>query len=106
MHAEAGEARCLPIQRDRARRVGRIRHDTVAQRRRSTAAMIRAAALLVTVASLGTSTWSEPRTLSDIGISLGPELAMSSAGSALAVWDGELGPDCAQSPASLTCIHL
>jgi hypothetical protein len=31
---------------------------------------------------------------------------MNSSGAALAVWDGEQGPDCAQAPASLTCIHI
>src|SRR5262249_15686546 len=88
------------------RRVGRIRRDAVTQRRRAAAAMIRAAALLLTVVALGTPAWSEPLTLSDLPISPGPELAINSTGSALTVWDGELGPDCAQSPASLTCMHI
>ena len=68
--------------------------------------MTRALGVLLAALSLGAPTWDEPRTLSDIGISLGPELAMTSSGAALATWDGELGPDCAQSPASLTCIHI
>jgi hypothetical protein len=66
----------------------------------------RALGVLLATLSLGAPSWTEPRTLSDIGISLGPELAMTSSGAALATWDGELGPDCAQSPASLTCIHI
>ena len=43
--------------------------------------------------------------LSDTARALGPELAVNSSGQALATWDSETGPDCAQSPASLTCIH-
>jgi hypothetical protein len=45
-----------------------------------------------------------PDSLSD-GRELGPELAANRSGGAVAVWDLETGPDCAQSPASLTCIH-
>jgi hypothetical protein len=50
--------------------------------------------------------WTEPQILSDTAIALGPELALTPSGSALAVWDAEVGPDCAQSPASLTCAHI
>jgi hypothetical protein len=60
------------------------------------------AALAVSAAA---PSWTEPRVLSDTDRALGPELALSSSGAALAVWDAETGPDCAQSPASLTCIH-
>lgn len=68
--------------------------------------MTRALGFLLAALSLGAPSWDQTRTLSDIDISLGPELAMTSSGAALASWDGELGPDCAQSPASLTCIHI
>ena len=39
------------------------------------------------------------------GRAVGPELAVNASGRALAVWDSETGPDCAEAPASLTCIH-
>jgi hypothetical protein len=68
--------------------------------------LTRALVLAALAASVASASWSEPRVLSDTGIALGPELAMSSSGAALAVWDGEDGPECAQSPASLTCIHI
>jgi hypothetical protein len=68
--------------------------------------LTRALVVAALAASVASSSSSEPRVLSDTGIALGPELAMTSSGAALAVWDGEEGPDCAQSPASLTCIHI
>jgi hypothetical protein len=52
-----------------------------------------------------TSTWTTPRQLSSGGIAVGPELAANGSGAAVAVWDEETGPDCATSPASLSCIH-
>jgi hypothetical protein len=55
---------------------------------------------------LAASSWSTPHVLSNGDIALGPELAVSPSGAALAVWDHESGPDCAQAPASLTCIHI
>src|SRR5262249_2176588 len=51
------------------------------------------------------STWTPPQQLSSGGIALGPELAANGSGAAVAVWDEETGPDCATSPASLSCIH-
>lgn len=50
--------------------------------------------------------WSTPQVLSNGAIALGPELAVAPSGAAMAVWDHESGPDCAQSPASLTCAHI
>jgi hypothetical protein len=52
--------------------------------------------------------WAPPKVISDAnadGLALGPELAATAAGGAIAVWDRETGPDCASAPASLTCIH-
>jgi hypothetical protein len=61
-------------------------------------------ALVLTALAL--SGWSTPQVLSNGSIALGPELAVSSSGAAIAAWDHELGPDCAQAPASLTCSHI
>jgi hypothetical protein len=52
-----------------------------------------------------TPTWTTPRQLSSGGIAVGPELVANGSGAAVAVWDEETGPDCATSPASLSCIH-
>ena len=68
--------------------------------------MTRALVIAAMTVAAATTSWTEPRILSDTAIALGPVLSMSSSGNALAVWDGELGPDCAQSPASLTCAHI
>jgi hypothetical protein len=81
--------------------MGHLAADALGAGRRAEASVIR----LLAVAAAVASAWSEPHTLSDTARALGPELAVNSAGSALAVWDSETGPDCAQSPASLTCIH-
>ena len=56
-------------------------------------------------ASAAAPSWTEPHVLSDTGRALGPEFAMNASGAAIAVWDSETGSDCAQTPASLTCIH-
>jgi hypothetical protein len=61
------------------------------------------ALLSAVVAAAG---WSTPQVLSNGSIALGPELSMTPSGSAIAVWDHESGPDCAQSPGSLTCAHI
>lgn len=66
-------------------------------------------AALVALAFVGAagaaSTWTAPQQLSSGGIAVGPELATNGSGAAVAVWDEETGPDCAESPASLSCIH-
>jgi hypothetical protein len=61
------------------------------------------ALLTAVVAAAG---WSTPQVLSNGDIALGPELSMAPSGAAIAVWDHESGPDCAQVPASLTCAHI
>jgi hypothetical protein len=61
--------------------------------------------VLALAAVAATPSWTEPRVLSDTGRALGPEFAVNASGAAIAVWDSETGPDCAQAPASLTCIH-
>ena len=61
-------------------------------------------ALVLTALAL--SGWSTPQVLSNGSIALGPELSVAPSGAAMAVWDHEAGPDCAQSPASLTCAHI
>jgi hypothetical protein len=61
-------------------------------------------ALLAAV--VATTGWTTPQVLSNGSIALGPELAIAPSGAAIAVWDHESGPDCAQSPASLTCAHI
>ena len=64
------------------------------------------AVLLLGAPAAGAPSWSEPVQLSSGERALGPELAVSSAGDAAVVWDQEVGPDCATSPASLTCAHV
>jgi hypothetical protein len=61
------------------------------------------ALLAAVVAATG---WSAPQVLSNGAIALGPELSVAPSGAAIAVWDHESGPDCAQAPASLTCAHI
>jgi hypothetical protein len=61
------------------------------------------ALLTAAVAAAG---WSAPQVLSNGSIALGPELSVAPSGAAIAVWDHESGPDCAQAPASLTCAHI
>jgi hypothetical protein len=61
------------------------------------------ALLTAAVAAAG---WSTPQVLSNGSIALGPELSVAPSGAAIAVWDHESGPDCAQAPASLTCAHI
>jgi hypothetical protein len=58
------------------------------------------------LAALALSGWSTPQVLSSGAIALEPELSVAPSGAAMAVWDHESGPDCAQSPASLTCAHI
>jgi len=67
--------------------------------------LTRALVVLALAALAATPSWTEPRVLSDTGRALGPEFAENASGAAIAVWDSETGPDCAQTPASLTCIH-
>ena len=67
--------------------------------------MTRALVVAALAALAASSGWTDARMLSDTARALGPELAVNSSGQALATWDSETGPDCAQSPASLTCIH-
>jgi hypothetical protein len=62
--------------------------------------------LLLGTPAAGAPTWGAPIQLSSGDRALGPELAVSPAGDAAAVWDQEVGPDCANSPASLTCAHI
>ena len=62
-------------------------------------------AVLLAVLAGATQTWSSPATISSGGIALAPEVATNATGGAVAVWDQETGPDCATSPASLSCIH-
>jgi hypothetical protein len=61
------------------------------------------ALLAAVVAATG---WSTPQVLSSGAIALGPELSVAPSGAAIAVWDHESGPDCAEAPASLTCAHI
>lgn len=61
------------------------------------------ALLTAAVAAAG---WSTPQVLSNGSIALGPKLSVAPSGAAIAVWDHESGPDCAQAPASLTCAHI
>jgi hypothetical protein len=63
------------------------------------------AALALAGVAGATPTWTTPQTLSSGGIAVGPELATNAPGAGVAVWDEETGPDCAASPASLSCIH-
>jgi hypothetical protein len=62
---------------------------------------------LVAAAAAGaTPTWQTPARLSPSSRSLGPDIAVSPAGSGTVVWDHEDGPDCPTQPASLSCIHI
>lgn len=63
-------------------------------------------AVMLATAAGGSPRWGIPVTLSAPDRALGPELAVSPGGDAIVVWDQEVGPDCPQSPASLTCIHI
>jgi len=54
----------------------------------------------------GAPSWHAPVQISTGDRALGPELAVSPAGDAAVVWDQEVGPDCASSPASLQCAHI
>jgi hypothetical protein len=65
-----------------------------------------ASALVLGAPADGAPTWTLPVQLSLGDRALGPELAVSPAGDASVVWDQEVGPDCASSPASLTCAHI
>jgi hypothetical protein len=63
-------------------------------------------ALVVGLPAAASPTWGVPVQISVGDRALGPDLALNAAGDALVVWDQEVGPDCATSPASLTCIHI
>jgi len=63
-------------------------------------------ALAFATGSASAPTWSTVTQLSSGDRALGPELAISPAGDAAVVWDQEVGPDCASSPASLQCVHI
>jgi hypothetical protein len=71
----------------------------------SRAALFAALALVSAGIAGATPTWTSPQPLTSGGIALAPEVALNGFGGAVAVWDRETGPDCATSPASLTCIH-
>ncbi len=62
-------------------------------------------ALVLATTMLGAPTWGEPTQISSGDRALGPALALNAAGEALVVWDQEVGAECPQSPASLSCIH-
>lgn len=82
--------------------MGPIAPDALGEGRRAEAAMTDALVL----AALALSGWTTPQVLSTGSIALGPELSVAPSGAAMAVWDHESGPDCAQSPASLACAHI
>jgi hypothetical protein len=63
-------------------------------------------ALVVGSPASGAPTSGAPVQISTGDRALGPELAVDPAGDAAVVWDQEVGPDCASSPASLTCAHI
>jgi hypothetical protein len=66
------------------------------------------AALVAVGAGGAMPSWTAPQAISGAdadGLALVPELAVNASGRAIAVWDRETGPDCAEAPASLTCIH-
>src|SRR5262245_21798475 len=102
MHVAQRQAWHVSIHRSCRGRVGSIAAYGLRQGRRAETAMIHAL-LTAVVAAAG---WSTPQVLSNGDIALGPELSMAPSGAAIAVWDRESGPDCAQVPASLTCAHI
>jgi len=63
-------------------------------------------ALILAGTLLGAPTWGPPSQISSGERALGPELALNAAGDALVVWDQEVGSECPESPASLSCIHI
>ncbi len=63
-------------------------------------------ALVVGATAVGAPTWGTPAQISSGERALGPELALNAAGEGLVVWDQEVGSDCPESPASLSCIHI
>ena len=71
-----------------------------------TPAAIAIVALVLATSAASAPTWSPETQLSRGDRALGPELAISPAGDAAVVWDQEVGPDCASSPASLQCAHI
>jgi hypothetical protein len=62
--------------------------------------------LLVAGAARAMPSWTGSRSVSGSGgIAVDAELAVDASGRVVAVWDNETGPDCAATPASLTCVH-
>jgi len=62
--------------------------------------------LLLGTSAAGAPTWGAPAQISTGSRALGPELALNAAGDGLVVWDQEVGSECTESPASLSCIHI
>jgi hypothetical protein len=71
-----------------------------------TAGALLAAALFVVCGAGAAPQWHQPVEVSAGDRALGPELAINPAGDSIAVWDQEVGADCATEPASLSCIHI
>jgi len=63
-------------------------------------------ALILATTMLGAPTWGAPAQISSGDRALGPELALNAAGDGVVVWDQEVGSECLESPASLSCIHI
>lgn len=82
--------------------MGSVDSDDVGEGRRAETSVTQALVLT----ALALSGWSTPQVLSNGDIALGPELSVAPSGAAIAVWDHESGPDCAQAPASLSCSHI
>jgi PKD domain len=73
---------------------------------RRTGVVVVAASLVLTCSAGASPRWDVSGAISTGDRAVAAELAMNAAGDAIAVWDEEVGADCANAPAALSCVHI